>query len=196
MAKPEHMHILEQTAQPAQLVTLAEVKLHCRIDGNDEDTLLNSYIDAATSMIDGEAGLLGWFVATSKWLYKTYYSWHYDGFGNVLIYLPYTPVKQIMSIQYYNVNNVLITENLADWDLVTGKDWAYITPKNNLMRTEYRRLDAFQVEFQVGAEVIPNEIKQAALLIIANWYESREDNAEAPIAAQRLINLKRKGWIG
>ncbi|HHE5336692.1 TPA: head-tail connector protein, partial [Klebsiella pneumoniae] len=28
-------------------ITLAEAKLHCRIDGNDEDTLIQAYIDAA-----------------------------------------------------------------------------------------------------------------------------------------------------
>lgn len=33
------------------MLTLAEVKLHCRIDGDDEDALLESMIDAATAAV-------------------------------------------------------------------------------------------------------------------------------------------------
>ena len=33
------------------MLTLSEVKLHCRIDHGDEDTLLQSMIDAATASV-------------------------------------------------------------------------------------------------------------------------------------------------
>lgn len=33
------------------MLTLAEAKLHCRVDGNDEDSLIESLIDAATVSI-------------------------------------------------------------------------------------------------------------------------------------------------
>ncbi|MBL1639770.1 phage gp6-like head-tail connector protein, partial [Klebsiella pneumoniae] len=31
----------------AETIELAEAKLHCRIDGDDEDLLIQAYIDAA-----------------------------------------------------------------------------------------------------------------------------------------------------
>ena len=38
------------------LVTLSEVKLHCRIDNDEEDSLLNSYIAAADLYITNYCG--------------------------------------------------------------------------------------------------------------------------------------------
>ncbi|HHA1513019.1 TPA: head-tail connector protein [Enterobacter hormaechei subsp. xiangfangensis] len=37
-------------------ITLAEAKLHCRIDGNDEDTLIQAYIDAALEVCQKHIG--------------------------------------------------------------------------------------------------------------------------------------------
>ncbi len=37
-------------------ITLAEAKLHCRIDGNDEDTLIQAYIDAALEVCQTHIG--------------------------------------------------------------------------------------------------------------------------------------------
>lgn len=37
-------------------ITLAEAKLHCRIDVNDEDTLIQAYIDAALEVCQQHIG--------------------------------------------------------------------------------------------------------------------------------------------
>ncbi|XWJ92931.1 head-tail connector protein [Phytobacter ursingii] len=37
-------------------ITLAEAKLHCRIDGNDEDVLIQAYIDAALEVCQKHIG--------------------------------------------------------------------------------------------------------------------------------------------
>lgn len=37
-------------------ITLAEAKLHCRIDGNEEDVLIQAYIDAALEVCQKHIG--------------------------------------------------------------------------------------------------------------------------------------------
>jgi hypothetical protein len=44
-------------------ITLAEAKLHCRIDGTDEDALIQAYIDAALEVCQKHIGkglIVGW----------------------------------------------------------------------------------------------------------------------------------------
>ena len=40
----------------AETIELAEVKLHCRIDGDDEDLLIQAYIDAALEVCQKHIG--------------------------------------------------------------------------------------------------------------------------------------------
>ncbi|AWE23525.1 phage gp6-like head-tail connector protein [Salmonella enterica subsp. enterica serovar Senftenberg] len=40
----------------AELITLEEVKLHCRIDGDDENALINGYIVAALEICQKHIG--------------------------------------------------------------------------------------------------------------------------------------------
>lgn len=37
-------------------ITLAEAKLHCRVDGTDEDALIQAYIDAALEVCQKHIG--------------------------------------------------------------------------------------------------------------------------------------------
>ena len=40
----------------AETIELAEAKLHCRIDGDDEDLLIQAYIDAALEVCQKHIG--------------------------------------------------------------------------------------------------------------------------------------------
>lgn len=48
-------------------VTLADAKLHCRIDGADDDTLLSGLIAAAVGHLDGWTGVLGRCIMPQTW---------------------------------------------------------------------------------------------------------------------------------
>lgn len=197
MAKPDYTDILTQTSPPDPIVSLADAKEHLRVDHTDDDTLITTLCNAVTQLIDGETGLIGYSVSTQKWLLKTHNAWDYNAFGQVIISLPKTPVKEIMSIKWYNASNTLITETLSDWTLVANHDWAYITPNDGLIREEYYRPDSFQVEIQCGLQTIPETLIQAAKLALSVFYDNRgESGVELPQAFYTLVNLSRRGWVG
>ncbi|SPW64604.1 putative head-tail adaptor [Escherichia coli] len=57
--KRTRLEILCKTGAPrmtAELITLEEVKLHCRIDGNEEDQLISGYIAAALEVCQKHIG--------------------------------------------------------------------------------------------------------------------------------------------
>jgi len=60
------------TAPADRPVTLAEVKNHCRIDHSDDDTLVQSYIDAAVAHVEGWSGVLGRCLVTQTWRQTTW----------------------------------------------------------------------------------------------------------------------------
>ena len=59
---------MKRLAPPTeQVVTLAEMKAHLRVDGDDEDLLIQSLTDAAVSWLDGWDGVLGRCIMPQTW---------------------------------------------------------------------------------------------------------------------------------
>lgn len=57
-----------RTVAPADpIVTLSDLKLHLRIDYDDDDALIGSYLAAAAAWLDGYRGVLGRCVMPQTW---------------------------------------------------------------------------------------------------------------------------------
>ncbi|MCA2012401.1 head-tail connector protein [Cereibacter sphaeroides] len=54
-------------APTAELVGLEDLKLHCRIDADDEDDLIAAYAAAAQAWLDGWSGVLGRAIMPQTW---------------------------------------------------------------------------------------------------------------------------------
>lgn len=86
------MHRPVLVTPPGMLpVSLAEAKLHLRVDHNDEDTLIEGLIRAATEYLDGWTGILGRCLVEQEW------SQTFDGFARELP-LSLAPVISISSV--------------------------------------------------------------------------------------------------
>ncbi|TIO62946.1 head-tail connector protein [Mesorhizobium sp.] len=178
-----------RTAAPgASPVSLAEMKLHLHA-GDDEDEMIQAYIDAATAHLDGYAGITGRALMTQTWRQD------FDGFGKCLR-LPVGPVASVSAVTYYDASNV--QQTLADtvYTRLTDALGSYLALKpGQTWPSTYARPDAVSATFIAGeaANAVPAPLKVAIMLIAANWYENRETvtvgniATEIPFGAAALI---------
>lgn len=59
--------MIRVTPPATPIVALADAKAHLRVDHAHEDTLIQAYLDAATSWVDGFDGVLGRCVMEQTW---------------------------------------------------------------------------------------------------------------------------------
>jgi uncharacterized phiE125 gp8 family phage protein len=105
------------TVQPTiEPLTLAEVKLFCRVDYEDDDSLLQQLLKAARKRAEG-------------WLYRGLITQtravrlndsDFDSSGNIV--LPNPNVQSVSSITYYDSAGTLQTASSGLYRLVNGSD--------------------------------------------------------------------------
>lgn len=144
-------------------VTRTEAKTHCRIDGSDEDALVDGLIAAASEYVEQYTGrsLLG-----QTWKLTL------DEFSDSIL-LPRGPV-QSATVKYYDASGVEQTASTDLYTLDAASDPAWIV--RNDSETWPGTLDAVNVvsvTFIAGYETVPVPIKQAILLLVAQWYDDR-----------------------
>lgn len=178
-------------------VTLAELKAHCRIDSNDEDSSLGIYLDASIEFVADRTSLV---LAPA-----TYRIDRPDWWSCLQILV--APVRGINSVSYLDVNgsSVDVDPGLYRWWRTDrGAEVEFLSA---FVRPVFAsdRNDAVQVEFDAGFDdpnttgsgddphlILPTRAKQAILLIAAHWYGNREavtdvDLKTIPLAAESVL---------
>jgi uncharacterized phiE125 gp8 family phage protein len=184
---------LTRTADPAALLSLADAKEHLRVSHSDEDDYISALIPVVTDILDGNTGEVGKALVTQTWTWT--------GERPVGDFeLPVQPVQSVTSIKYYDADNVQQTLTVSDYLLDDG----VLTPKRGVSWPQpYDRGDAYEIVFVAGYGVpadVPAGIIHAAKLILAHYYETREDaldmpKTEIPRSASHLIARHKSGWI-
>lgn len=178
------------------IVTVSEAKLHLRVDGTDEDSLITSLIAAAAQHLDGYSGVLGRALVTQTWRQD------FDKFARCLR-LPF-PAATVANLKWYsdagtpvettvdNANYELQHDELGSFVRLID-DFAYPT---NVAETR-----GVRVTFTAGygaASAVPTPIKVAVLLLVGHWFANRETvvtgtiATELPMAAAALIEPYRR----
>jgi uncharacterized phiE125 gp8 family phage protein len=150
-------------------MSLAEAKLHLRIDGTDEDANVTSLISRATNYAEQQTGRA---LVSQQWRLIL------DGFPSGSIKLPLPPLASVESITYTDTDGATQTLSAADYlvnpfgligevSLAYGKSW----PETRAQAM------AVQVVFTCGyadAASVPQAIKAAILLLIGHLDQNRE----------------------
>ncbi len=158
------MRVVVATA-PAAVITTAEAKQHLRVDGDEENALIDAYVAAATAHIDGPAGWLG------RALGRQTLTAYFDSFECGGLCLPYPPVLTLTSVKYLDAAGVeqtiagSIYELMGD-NLVTKVDQVWPRPR-------WRR-EAVRVTYVAGYLELPKPIRAAILLMTGDLYGNRE----------------------
>lgn len=172
---------VKTTAAPvAEPVTRTEAKAQCRIDGSDDDTLVDRLVIAARSYIEAITGL----VLVQRTMTKTF-----DRFplGSAGMSLPIVPVQSISSVSYLDADGAAQTLSADVYKGDFPDDWF---PRVTLKQDQSwptTRCEASAVTVTVTAGFapsddspadyaanVPQDLKHAILMLVGHWYENRE----------------------
>lgn len=192
-------HSLELVDAPlVEPITLAEAKAQMRVEHNDDDALIERLIDVAISYTD-VTGALGKAMITQKWG-----QWIAPNPSTVKLLLG--PVQGVTAVRYYDTDGVLQDDNYLNYQIFGTAQATTIEPKTGFnWPTTQDRPDAIKIEYEIGygdtAADVPAVIKHAMLVLVAHWYENRENSQmdrleNIPFGYEAMLNLERSCWYG
>lgn len=156
------------TPPSAEPLSLAEAKLHLRVDGNSEDTLITSLIVTARSQAEH---LTGYALMAQTWELAL------DEFSGAIT-LPMPPLVSVTSIKYTDVSGVVHTISSSEYEIDDYGTQARIKPAYGTNWPQARQQEnSVLVRYQAGfssAAAVPQEIKAWMLLQIGHLYANRE----------------------
>lgn len=180
-----------KTAAAANLITTAQAvaHLHETSDGATNDAYIDDLATAAQDRIE---------TYTNRRLTDVTYYFYLTDFPTDGIVLPFSPVKAITSVKYYDSSN-------AQQTLVNNTDYFYsIYEEPCIIRTVdswpdvYEdRFDAVTVEFQTGytsPDVCPEALKTAIKLLLTDLYQNRSNQVKERYETWRLLADPYRVW--
>lgn len=166
------MALILVTAPTAEPVSLAEAKLHLRVDATDEDTMISSLITAAREYCENFQGR-AYVEQTWELVLDAFPAGDY-------IELPRPPLRSVVSLTYTDSAGAATVWDPANYIVDTAsqpgrlvlaydKTWPSVTlqPAGGIKVR-------FTAGYGTGASAVPARVKQAMLLLIGHWYEHRE----------------------
>lgn len=185
------------TAPATEPVTLAEAKLHLRVDSSAEDTLITMLIVAAREMAEMKTGRQ-LMTATLRVTLDQFPSqvWCNDGSGFSLpgnaILLPRSPVTAVTSIKYADSAGVLQTIDAANYAVDLDSEPVRITPASgSVWPCPIDQIGAVQINFTAGyasAAAVPSSIKQWILMLVGSGYAQRESFATRGLSVPPFLD--------
>lgn len=181
-----------QTAAPdATPLTIEEAKKHLNVEHADDDSYIESLIAAAVARLDGRAGILRRCLMTQTWRQD------FDCFARSLL-LPLEPVSAIGSVTYKDASGVTQTVAPSSYALLE-EDIGPVVRFVQAFTVPAVADDgpAVSVTFTAGygdePEDVPQPIRHALLLLIADWYQNRETmvmgrtSVDLPVGVDALL---------
>jgi len=182
------MGLRRTTLPAAEPLTLAEAKLHLRVDDASEDTLIAGLINVArgaceertqTTMINS-----GWTLTLNSF--------------DDLEYLSRPPVVSIISISYVNPSGTTVIMSSGDYMLEATNDKPMVMPVTDWPETK-DQLNAVTVVYTAGYGAsganVPAPLKQWMLLAIGDMYANREASSDRPAVPQDFAVRLLDPWI-
>ena len=182
--------MLTQLSPPAaEPLTLAEAKLHLRVDVDitDDDSLITALIFTARQQAEHRTGRA---LVSQQWRYAI------DTFPADSLELPLPKLQSVQSVTYLDADGVRQTLAGAEYDVVTDELVGRLLPSFGKTWPACRvRPGSVQVSYTCGygaAPDVPQSIKAWMLLAIGAWYENRE----ALTSGKPVAELPRCFWEG
>lgn len=187
-------------------VTLAEAKLHCRIDETADDSIVTALIIAARQAVEEATGrklvTQTWRASLDAWPSRVTDQW-WDGAregsisdltqASAAVELPFPPLQSVTSIKTFTDAGTETTYLASNYYVDTSSEPGRIVLRKSAMPPRPDRVaNGIEIEFVCGYTTQRQALKQACLMLIGHWYENREaaaDGAPAtvPMGYEALI---------
>ena len=160
--------VVTDVSEANELVTTANAKLHCRVDGTDEDATMAIYRTAARQYIEA---LTGCRIGSQTWDYQQE-DWTDE------MWLPGAPLISVTSLKYFDAAGAEQTVATSDYRVDTmsapGRvEWVHGTSFPTLQSS---RALPITVRYVCGytATTLPKPLYQAILLLTGHLFEHRQ----------------------
>ena len=183
------MGISLTTAPAVEPVSLADMKLHLRVDGTDDNALITALISVAREYVE---------IWTGRACISQTWTQTFDGFpdgaGNIELKRP--PLLSVTSVVYADVDDADQTWSTGSYTVHTDTLPGHIELDYGESYPSTRDKEAsvtviFVAGYGAAATALPTPIIQAVKLIVGDLYEHREARTEARIednlTVQRLL---------
>jgi len=196
-------YALSRTSAPtSEPVTLAEAKLHCRVDNSVEDSYIESLIAAAREWAESYTSRA--FITQQYTLYMDRFpsdaidlvTLHYIWDGRFM-YLPRSPVQSVDEIRYTDTSESVVTLDASRYRVDTKSHQPRIEPAyGDTWPPPLAVSNAVEVDFTAGygtADDVPASIKHAIKILVKTWYDPARQAvdtvnvSEVPMSAEALL---------
>lgn len=210
------------TAQTQEPVSLEEMKLHLRVDHDEDDLLIVSVLKAAREYVEAETG---------RQLCTQTYNWIRNGFpqegrerddyycpGSLLgrsIKFPIPPTQSVTSVTYLAASDgTSTTLSSSNYELITGWVSGKVHPRipharlveayNCTWPASRNSIQSVTIRFVAGygtAQYVPHEFKAVIKLLAAHYYENREGvitgtiSSDTPYGIERMLGTLMAGEL-
>ena len=180
------MSLIQTTPPSVEPLSLVEAKAHLRVTHADDDTYISTLIKSARCTVEQFCGAAlieqSWSVFQDCWP------------AQGIVPLPLSPIISIIDLLIYGEDDVAATIDHAHYYLDSvSKPARLVLRQGRSVPSPGRRANGVEIKFTAGfgaiATSVPNQIKQALLIIIADWYASRGDvdAGPLPLSARSLL---------
>lgn len=157
------------TAPAAEPVTLAEAKLHCKVDIADDDALLTSLITAVRLQAEN---------LTQRALVTQTWDVTFDSFSADSMDIPFPPLQSVTSINYIDANGATQILASTEYQVIKNELVGRIVPAYGkswpTTRDDPAAVTVRMVAGYGAAADVPASIKAWMLISIATLYDQRE----------------------
>lgn len=187
---------LSVTASPRTAwLTADEVKKHLYAETDEHDAWILRAIEAAAGSLES-----GWGIVVSAGQRTL----TFPGFRGQMA-LRLTPIRSVTAVRYTDMNDAEQTVPGTDWRLGVPYKQATLMPRlNRPWPIAATYADAVRVEVAAGPATrddLPEEIRQAALMLIQHWFDNRgvvligSISKELEYSLTYLLTPYRQGWL-
>lgn len=188
------MGLTLKTAPSAEPVTLAEAKLHCKVDGTDDDALITALIVAARQQAEHRTGRAlvtqQWELTQDSWIQEP------DELDRLVnrrrnpyqIKLHHPVLQSVQSVKYLDDNGALQTLASTEYQVVISELVGYIQPAYGKSWPACRvQPDSVVIAYTCGygdAAAVPVSLKSWIKMAVATLYAQREAIITGTIVAE------------